>query len=186
MATQRKAPAQTDSRIRRNVEPDSRIDRSTADEDREHISEDAFRNLVRSEFTQEALPAIPDQGDWHFCWLSTTAAHDPIHKRMRLGYQMAKLEDVAGLNLDQFRVSQGEYAGGVSCNEMVLFKIRKERYQLIMQEFHHQQPLDAEQSIQTSAKPSVEDRTGKQLVDFDKEDEGLRSLGRAVKVPVFS
>lgn len=185
MATNKATPApKTDARIRRDVTA-GREERATADDPRA-FSEDAFREQIRSEFIQEALPNIPDRDGYHYCWLSTTASHDPIHKRMRLGYQMATMQDVAGLDLDQFKVTQGEYAGGVSCNEMVLFKILKERYQLIMSEFHHHMPLESEQSIQKSATPDVADRTGKKLVNFDDEDEGMRTLGRSVKAPVFS
>lgn len=183
MATPRKNAAPT--RTHHEVNPESRVDRSETVDAARSFSEDEMRQMIRNEFVQEALPQVPDRGDWHFCWLSTTAGHDPLHKRMRLGYEVAHLSDVAGLGLDAYKSATGDYAGGVVCNEMVLFKIRRERYQMIMEEFHHNIPLENEQAIK-AAMPDKKDKSGKKLVDLDPEDEGFTQLGEERQAPVFT
>ena len=52
--------------------------------------------MFRDEFMQESLPKVPDDPNWHYCWLSTTNAYDTIHKRMRLGYAAVTTDDLQG------------------------------------------------------------------------------------------
>lgn len=185
-----------DTRTTRSTGAAVRGSRAAASESREvdaPLSAGDLRNLIRSEFTQEALPNLKAPDGWHFCWLSTTSRTDPIHKRMRVGYQPVMFEDVATQvtgNLDSYKVSGGEFSGCVSCNEMILFKIPNDRYQAIMAEFHHYMPLEEEQAIQATLKAPKDaasaDRSGKPLIDFDEEDEGMRSLGKDVPLRSFN
>jgi len=179
-----------DSRTAKAVMPRARASREAVSvEERPEggVSDDAFRDMVRNEFVQEALPQIPDTDKWHFCWLSTTSSHDPIHKRIRMGYQAARFEDVSSLGLDDYRVSQGEYSGGIGCNEMVLFKIAKSRHRMMMEEFHHNMPHEEEATIKRQLNRTEEDRDGKPLFGVDsKEDEGFTRLGEDRRPPVFN
>lgn len=188
------------------MKQDSRTTRSTAGHERgSHAQEDAarqiaaplshddLRNLIRSEFTQEALPMLKPPTGWHYCWLATNSRSDPIHKRMRVGYTPVVFEDISDQvigNIESYKVSGGEFSGCVSCNEMILFKIPMERYQLIMAEFHHHMPLEEEQAIRARTKAPdaapTTDRTGKALIDFDQEDDGLSALGTPVPIRPFA
>ena len=134
--------------------------------------------MLRNEFAQEALPKAPKIPGWHACWLSTTSAYDPIHKRIRIGYVPVKASEVVGL--EQFNVKEGEWAGHVSCNEMVLFKIREDTYQSIMKLFHHTMPMEEEARIKEMVR-SGPSGTDKQT-DLDI-DEGFQDLAKPVIAP---
>ena len=179
-----------DSRIRQAEGTRTRASREAVSNDERPNDDDAdFRTVVRSEFVQQALPAIPDRGGWHYCWLSTTAAHDPIHKRVRIGYVPARFEDVADLGLDDFRVTQGDFNGGIQCNEMVLFKIAQRKHRAIMEEFHHHMPFEEEQAIRamiTRQGENNEDKSGKPLFGVDKDDEAMQKIGVDQRTPVFN
>ncbi len=181
--------ASQDSRTAKSAAPRARASRETVSKEERPetgVSDDDFRDMVRNEFVQEALPQVGDTAKWHFCWLSTTSTHDPIHKRIRMGYQAARFEDVAEYGLDDYRVSQGEYSGGIRCNEMVLFKIQKDRHTMIMTEFHHNMPREEEATIKTQLTRKEEDRDGKPLFGVDKDDEGFKRLGEDRTPPVFN
>lgn len=88
----------------------------------------------------ETLPMPPKKAGWHYCWLTTTNPSDSPSKRMRIGYQPVKVEELPGF--EDLRVTSGEFAGCVSVKEMLLFKIPEDVYQAIMAELHWQAPLD--------------------------------------------
>jgi len=154
------------------------------------LSRDELRKQIRSEFNQEALPQIASPPGWHYCWLSSTSPYDPIHKRIRLGYQPVPYTELLDRGMDgyeSFKSNTGEFAGCVSCNEMLLFKIPQERYQMFMEEFHHNMPLEEESSLRAKAAAGQVDRHGRKLMDFDDEDEGMRALGEEPKqAPLFA
>lgn len=146
----------------RNKEADVRIQRGAVDargsraaiaqaqrpENDGARSDEDYRRMIHNEFVQEALPSVPEIPGYHLCWLSTTSAHDPIHKRIRLGYTPVKIEEIrGGEELVGYKMKSGELEGCIGCNEMVLFKLPLEKYQMIMSEFHHRMPLAEESAI---------------------------------------
>jgi len=156
-----------------------------ADEPRrgeELLSEDELRQQIRNEFTQESLPSVKAPPGWHYCWLSITSQHDPIHKRLRIGYKPVPFDELIeagqGQGFDSYKLTDGEFSGCVSCNEMVLFKISQERYQLIMAEFHHHMPLEEERALKAKAKASEDSKSTRASIKFDDEDEGMEQLGK--------
>ena len=128
------------------------------------------QQLIRSEFQQEALPSAPAIPGFHTCWLSTTSSYDPIHKRMRMGYTPVSADDVPGMEAS--RMKSGEFAGMITCNEMALFKIPTEVYLEIMNEFHHNIPMESEATIKEQMKnllgghKSTDDRPVDELEGF--------------------
>ena len=130
--------------------------------------------MLRNEFAQEALPKPPKIPGWHTCWLSTTNSYDPIHKRVRIGYVPVKFDEVHGM--DQFAVKEGEWAGHVSCNEMVLFKVPDDIYQSIMTLSHHTMPMEEEAKIKEQLKNGP---TGADKKTDMELDEGFRDLAVA-------
>jgi hypothetical protein len=184
-----------DARTRRTEGASTRSSREAlADESRrgdDLLSEDDLRRMIRDEFVQEALPQIKPPPGWHYCWLSTTSQHDPIHKRLRVGYQAVPFSELTETGQDagfeSYKVAAGDFAGCVSCNELVLFKITNRRYQMIMSEFHHRMPLGEEESLRAKATTGEKDSSGKKLVNFDTEDEGMKELGKAPAIaPEFA
>lgn len=177
-----------DERLKKSDGGDVRADRDSADLSRTlsngtAFNADEFRTLLRDEFKQEVLPTPPAISGYHLCWLSTNSKADPIHNRMRLGYTPVKASEVTGM--ENYSMKGGEWDGFVSCNEMVLFKIPRERYQLIMAEYHHHMPLEEEKGIREKIDAAKKDGDGRDAVDFDKDDEGMRAIGKNRAVPVF-
>ena len=156
---------------------------SRAQEDAARVSDDGTAltmeqrvAMIRNEFQQEALPKTPLIPGYHLCWLSTTNSYDPIHKRMRLGYTPVKVEELNGF--DSMRMTTGEFAGTVACNEMLLFKIPSELYQAIMREFHHNMPLEEEETLrrQLDQLEASEDSTGRKLGQVAEDSDGFKDL----------
>jgi hypothetical protein len=175
----------TSNRLRHDNAPEIRGERDSqhsaerADVN-ESLSDDdaAYLELIRNEFNQEALPQLKSPPGWHYCWLSTTASYDPIHRRLRLGYIPVKFDELRDDRLRDFKVTSGDMNGCVQCNEMLLCKIEERRYQMIMRELHDAAPRREEEAIKARAiDQSKRDKTGRQLIDRDPEDEGFDQLG---------
>lgn len=188
MATTSRSKTKTeDARVRRSgdgfgparASRSATADASRTDRDGTSTTPSERQRLIRSEFQQEALPSVPEIPGFHTCWLSATSSYDPIHKRMRMGYLPVRAEEVKGL--DSFRMKSGEMAGMVSCNEMVLFKIPNELYLEIMEEFHHNMPMEEERAIKASLKRGEKDSSGKEL----DQVEGFEDLAQR-RAPQFA
>lgn len=177
-----------DKRLKKNLSAGGRDNRASLDPDRE-APEDKFassqerKKMWTDEWTQSALPNVPELKGWHLCWLSTTNGYDSIDKRMRLGYTPVKAEDINGF--ENWRVKAGEHVGFIACNEMLLFKIPMEQYQEIMAHFHHDAPLDEANKIRLQAEAQQgRDSSGRRLGQV--EGEGLESLDTPIPAPVFA
>ena len=139
-----------DSRMKKTTIGAGRKTRASEDEKRIapeefNMSAQERRRAIRSEWVQEALPNPPAIPGYHLCWLSTTNAYDPIHKRMRMGYEPVKAEELQGF--DQYAVKSGEHTGFVAVNEMLLYKMPEDIYQDIMTQLHHDAPLEEQEKI---------------------------------------
>ena len=88
-----------DDRLKKDLSGGGRESRAQQDSERGSATEKLAsaqerRRMFSSEWIQESLPKPPDIPGFHVCWLSTTNGYDPIHKRMRMGYEPVKVEDV--------------------------------------------------------------------------------------------
>lgn len=174
-----------DDRLRRDETAGGRDERSASDAERTEKDGTVFsatdkRFNFRDEWTQNALPTPPDIPGYHTCWLSSTNNYDPIHKRMRMGYEAVKPEEVAGF--ETYKMKSGEYAGFVACNEMLLFKIPMAIYQEMMAYFHHEKPLEDEEMLKKS--DALNDPQSRPVI-ASPEDDGFKSLGKQRHAPVF-
>ena len=163
----------------------SQTDRSSADAERVNkdgtaLTMEERRRMIRQEWTQDVLPTPPKVPGWHFCWLSTTNSADPIYKRMQKGYVPVRFDELKGFV--QTRVTEGEFEGCVSCNEMILFKIEEELYQEIMLYLHHELPMSEEEILKANARPQGEVSQEKSKTEM----EGFETLARRVATPTFS
>ena len=176
-----------DSRLKKNLSAGGRDNRAILDSSREapekqFASSDEQMKMWKDEWTQSALPAVPEQPGWHLCWLSTTNSYDSIDKRIRLGYVPVKVEEHPGF--ENYRVKAGEHVGFIACNEMLLFKIPMERYQAVMAHFHHEAPLEEANKIRLQAEQQVgRDSRGRPL--GMTEGEGLDNIDTPIPAPVF-
>ena len=179
-----------ESRLKKSLSAGGREDRASEDTNRaapeeKFISTQERRRMWSEEWTQSALPKLPEMSGWHLCWLSTTNSYDSIDKRMRLGYVPVKSEEVPGY--EDYRVKSGEHVGYVSCNEMLLFKLPMDIYQEIMVYQHHDRPREESEKIrvQVESLQGQRDSNGRSLVQV--EGEGIGSIEKQPnRTPVFS
>ena len=135
------------------------------------------------EWTQSALPKLPEIKGWHLCWLSTTNSYDSLDKRIRLGYVPVQAEEFPGF--ENYRVKAGEHVGFVACNEMILCKLPEDVYQDIMLQMHHEAPMDEADKIKVQIEQlqGNRDSSGKSLGQV--EGEGFGQFDQSVRTPVF-
>lgn len=138
---------------RRNREMDSR----SVTENRE-LTDSQRLDAFRTTFFQSALPDLPRIPGWHVCWLTTTNPRDPIHARMRLGYEPIKDSDIPGW--EHASIKSGEWTGCIGVNEMIAFKLPLHLYEAFMTEAHYNQPLNEEEKLTIAAKMIAEQAAG--------------------------
>ncbi len=143
---------------------------------------DERRKMWKDEWTQSALPNVPEVPGWHLCWLSTTNSYDSIDKRIGLGYVPVKAEELPGM--ENNRVKAGEHVGFIACNEMLLYKIPNEIYQDVMAHFHHEAPLEEANKIRVQAESMQQrDSSGRGLSQV--EGDGLGDIDKPLPAPMF-
>jgi hypothetical protein len=91
----------TESRLKKSLNAGGREDRASGDASRQapeekFPSKNERRKMWNEEWTQSALPKLPNIDGWHLCWLSTTNSYDSIDKRIRLGYVPVKSDELPG------------------------------------------------------------------------------------------
>jgi hypothetical protein len=177
-----------DSRLKKTLNAGGRESRSSQDLSRAapeeaFISKQERRKMWSDEWTQSALPKVPEIPGWHLCWLSTTNGYDSIDKRMRLGYVPVKADELPGF--DNYRVKAGEDIGFIACNEMRLYKLPMEVYQEVMTQMHHEAPNEESDKVQVQVEQlqGNRDSSGRSLGSV--EGEGFGNLNRNVPTPVF-
>jgi len=177
-----------DSRLKKTLNAGGRESRSSQDLSRAapeeaFISKQERRKMWSDEWTQSALPKVPDIPGWHLCWLSTTNGYDSIDKRMRLGYVPVRADELPGF--DNYRVKAGEDVGFIACNEMRLYKLPMEVYQEVMTQMHHEAPNEEADKVQIQVDQlqGNRDSSGRSLGSV--EGEGFGKLNRNVPQPVF-
>ena len=123
---------------------DRRMEDRSVTQDRE-LSDDERVAEFRQQFFQSALPDLPHIPGYHVCWLTTENPRDPIHSRIRLGYEPIRESDIAGW--EHASIKTGEWQGCIGVNEMVAFKLPLELYEQYMRINHHEQPLAEEEKL---------------------------------------
>jgi hypothetical protein len=176
-----------DQRLKKSLSAGGRENRASRDPIREapedkFVSSDERRKMWKDEWTQSALPGVPEMPGWHVCWLSTTNSYDSIDKRMRLGYVPVKADELPDMRNN--RVKAGDHEGYIACNEMLLYKIPMDLYQEVMAHFHHEAPLEEANKIRLQAEQNVaRDSRGRSLGQI--EGEGLGEIDKPIPAPHF-
>jgi hypothetical protein len=154
-------------------------------QDRE-LSDDERVEEFRQQFFQSALPDLPKIRGYHVCWLTTENPRDPIHGRVRLGYEPIKTADIPGW--DHALIKSGEWEGCVGVNEMVAFKLPIELYEQYMRINHHESPLREEEALSSQLREieAEMNRAAKRgTISLELED-GTAALGVAPEPPPFA
>jgi hypothetical protein len=102
---------------------------------------------------------------------------------MKLGYVPVMAEEL-GLDAGS-RVKDGEYAGFISCNEMLLYKIPMDVYQEVMTMMHHDIPNDDAANIKRKVE-EMQSRDNNGRVLGSVEGDGLADIAERRSAPVFA
>ena len=155
---------------RRSRESDDR----SVTERRDLSDEDRIQMFAQTLYN-DVLPDLPPIPGYHVCWLSTNHQSDTIPRRLRLGYELVKAEDIPGFEFASLKT--GEYVGCVGINEMVAAKLPMCLYEAYMQEAHHIAPAREAGMIagQIDSLKEQADRDKGQIMEGD----GMMELRRA-------
>lgn len=161
--------------------------RSDADYDRQNDTGTALTmeervQILRNEHTGDILPDINIQKprgynpEMHYFWASTTNKSDTIYRRQRLGYELVRADSFPDLDAE-YGVSEGQFQGCISVNEMLLMQIPKVLACELLKINHHEKPLAEEMRLKANAvQKGHVDREGNELGKVDKEDQGFRQI----------
>lgn len=140
--------------------------------ERRDLTEDDRLEMFRNQLFNDALPDLPEIPGYHLCWLTTTNSRDPIHRRMQLGYEPVRPDEVPGM--EYASVKTGEWTGFIGVNEMLAFKLPMSLYERFMQEAHHAAPLREEDKLVEVSDMirNQAEQAGSRVV----EDDGMQSL----------
>ena len=179
-----------ESRLKKSLNANGRQDRSNGESshqapEEKFISTQERKKMWSEEWTQSALPKLPEVDGWHLCWLSTTNSYDSIDKRIRLGYVPVKSEELPG-DYSDYRVKSGEHVGYVSCNEMLLFKIPMDVFTEVMTHMHHDLPREEAEKvkIQMENVQGARDSNGRPLISVKVREWALLN-GNQTERPYF-
>ena len=167
---------EVDERLKKELGASRRsraMDDRSVTEQRE-VSDDDRLRMFQQRLFNDALPDLPEIPGWHICWLTTTNPRDPIHRRIQLGYEPIKPEEVYGMEYATMKT--GEWAGHIAVNEMLAFKLPMSLYEKYMQEAHHDAPAREEGHLadQTEGLREQVMRDGGRLIEGD----GMSDLRR--------
>ena len=161
-----------DARLKKDFDVVGRREATRAGQDRRvtesrEVSEDDRLEMFRNNLFNDALPDLPDLEGYHMCWLTTTNPRDPIFRRMQLGYEPVKPEEVPGMA--HATIKTGEYSGMVGINEMLAFKLPFSRNDRLLQEAHHDAPYREGDKLAEVAEMMREqaERAGTTLLEGD-------------------
>jgi hypothetical protein len=150
----------------------------------EQLSDDERFDLFADSLdTSSVLPDLPPMPGFHVCWLTTTHQSDTVAKRLRLGYQLIRAEDL-GQNWSSTSLKTGEYAGCVAINEMIAAKIPTRLWNRYMQRVHHELPLSEEEKLR-SAIDQMKDDADQRGARLDEGD-AMAGIVRRAPVPNFA
>lgn len=163
---------------------DRRMDERDVTQNRE-LSDDERVDEFRQQFFQSALPDLPHIEGYHVCWLTTENPRDPIHSRIRLGYEPIRESDIPGW--DHSSIKTGEWEGCIGVNEMIAFKLPLNLYESYMRVNHHDAPLAEEEKLSAARRAAEQEASqlARARVSFEAE-EGTAELGKAPEPPPFA
>lgn len=162
----------------------NQFDRDDESESGRNDLDDERFELFRDSLIQSVLPDLPRIPGFHTCWLSTQHASDTIQKRLRVGYELIRKDEI-NKDFGPSTHTTGDYADFVTVKEMVAAKIPLRLYNRYMAEVHHRQPLEAEAGIRATV-DQFRGELAERNVDVMMGD-GTAGLGKGAKsMPVFT
>jgi len=142
----------------------------------------AAEMLSRLAEIDTVLPNPPVISGYHLVWLSTNNQNDSLERRISLGYELVKPEEVPNFAFPTLK-SGNVVVDRVQINEMVLCKITDDLYQAYMTYNHHTRPLEEEVRMKPDI-TEIKDGRGNPIGMIDGD--GFVDLGKNVAPASFS
>lgn len=186
--SQRRGPGRPPNAVRRFSHNDGRSGTDSMDhdsgDDRDEDNEATFHARFRDTMGQSKLPNLPSIPGYHTCWLTTAHQSDTIQYRLRIGYELIRLDECTN-DMGAAALKTGEYPGIVAVNEMVGAKVPLGLYNRYMKDMHESEPLKQEVGIRTHVEQMRnEAESVRSRLD---EGDGMTGLGmRAKPMPAFT
>lgn len=188
--TSRRLPRRGGASSRMDTAPDERsgVDRTNFSRDddfdaRDRTDEDDRFEAFRDSFSQSVLPNLPRMEGYHVCWLTTTNPRDSIAQRIRMGYELIRIEDCPGFDTSYAGMKTGDYAGIVAVNEMVGARIPLSLYQRYMRHVHHDEPLSEEQKLRSMVESMQSEM--EQRGSYIQQGDGTAGVVQRASTPSF-
>lgn len=156
----RAAPARNDRAAEERAVTESR-----------ELTEDDRLRMFQNQLFNDALPDLPPFPGYHVCWLTTENPRDPVYRRLQMGYELIKADEVPGLQFATLKT--GDYQGYIGVNEMVAAKLPLSLYTRFMEEVHHRAPAADEARLTEMAdqQRGEAERLGAKLIEGDGNQE---------------
>lgn len=119
------------------------------------IADDIRLELFRDSMHQSVLPDLPHMPGYHVCWLTTSNARDSIQHRLRIGYELIRVEQCPEWDGVTTRVPG--YDGVIGINEMVAARIPLRLYNQFMVHVHHDSPLAEEEKLKAQVERAADE-----------------------------
>lgn len=153
--------------------------------DEREVSDDERVELFRDSIQQSVLPDLPMDPGYHYIWLSTANARDPISRRLMMGYELIQIADMPR-DWHGASLKTGDYAGCVGINEMVAARIPIRLYTRYMKIAHEEQPLQEEEKLR-AATQTIKDGAARHGMRVVEEGDGtadvIQRAGRPAEFP---
>jgi hypothetical protein len=104
------------------------------------------------------LPDLPAIDGYHSCWLTTSNVQDPVHARIRIGFQLIQAEELP--SFEHCKQVGGSYPGCIMVNEMIAAKIPLDLWNQYMAINHHERPMDEAGKMKRTADSANEELAG--------------------------
>lgn len=146
------------------------------------------RRKLRELWDERILPDLPDNTEWHRCWVSTNHPIDTPQRRKRFGYRFVPVDDVRaqGWSADMEAVKDGQFSGCVMWRELVGMEIPMQTYFDYMHIYHFDMPQEQARSIVENLDALDDRMRGKGgRVELEEAMETMRRRINAPPGPMF-
>lgn len=135
--------------------------------DQEELSEDEHFALFQEDAMSSVLPDLPHKQGYHVFWATTNNPRDPIARRLRMGYEFIRPDEIPGWG--GIPATNGPFGNVIQVNEMVAMQIPLRLYNRMMREVHHTRPLGEEEKIRANLNAIREnaERQGSRVAEGD-------------------
>lgn len=146
------------------------------------LTDEEFSRRMRDTQGGTLMPYVPAIPDYHVCWavanLSTSGGC--FTQYLDRGYTFVEPEDVPGFIYEEVQDRGDACEGKIRHKELVLVKLPERQYQMLMQHFHHAEPLRTERGILEDSRQKIAQH-GSEVTDITPASMALGKSARPAK-----